>query len=225
MKFTKSFTDTLRVFSGINQNMFFKEGNVQTSGAYTKSGSMVLFVRAKTDVEIEKSFGIGNLGKFINALDLFEDPEITMTDNGALLLAEDGKQATFRLTNPDFLSYNKTPEKVQLSVGIDAALTESQTISILQMRGIFDAKYISFIGKDGDFIVNVHSGEDVNFSNSGMLVIGKTDETFNATFSVTYFHLPKTAFKVVVSRKGWVYFGNETYEYFIPTDANHSTLR
>jgi hypothetical protein len=225
MKFTKSFVDTLKVFSGLNQNMFFREGNIQTSVIASKAGALSFFIRAKTDVEIEKSFGIGSLGKFINALSLFSDPEITLTDNGALMIAQEGQQVTFRLTNPEFLNYNKNPEKVQLSVGIDAELTEPQTATIFQMYGIFDAKYISFEGKDGDFIVSVHSGENENFSNSGKMVIGKTDETFNATIKAELFNLPKSAYKVVVSRKGWVFFGNDTYEIFIPSDANHSTLR
>jgi hypothetical protein len=225
MKFTKTFMDTLRVFSGVNQNMFFREGFIQTSCVNTKAGALTFFVRAKTDVEIEKSFGIGSLRKFLGALDLFSEPEITMTDKGSLLIAEEGKYVTYRLTSPDFLTYNKDPDKAQVSVGCEAALTEEQTINVLNMYAVFDAKYISFVGKEGDFLVNVHSGEDVNFSNNGTMVIGKTDETFNATFAANLFHLPKGAYKVVVSRKGYVYFANDIYEYFIPADSNHSVLQ
>jgi hypothetical protein len=224
MKFTKSFMDTLKVFSSINQNMFFREGNIQTSCVSTKAGAMVFFVRAKTDVKIEKSFGIGSLPKLVHTLKLFVEPEITLTDSGALLIEEEGKQVIFRLTNPEFINYNNDPDKVQLGVGCEAALTEDQTVNILEMHGIFDAKFISFIGRDGDFIANVHS-EDTNYSNSGSIVIGKTDESFKATIQTPLFHLPKGAYKVVVCRKGYVYFANETYEYFIPTDANNSVLR
>jgi hypothetical protein len=224
MKFTKSFMDTLKVFSGVSQNMFFRKGNIQTSCVTTNAGAMVFFVRAKTDVEIEQDFAIGSLSKFVQALSLFSEPEIRMTETGSLLIDGEGKHATFRLTNPEFIKYNKDPDKVKLSVGIETELTEEQTIDILQMHGIFDAKYISFVGKDGDLLANIHS-EDANFSNNGTILIGKTDEVFNATIEAKFFHLPKSAYKMVVSRKGWVYFGNDTYEYFIPVDANHSSLR
>jgi hypothetical protein len=224
MKFTKSFMETLKIFSSVNQNMFFREGKIQTSCVNTKAGALVFFVRAKTDVEIEQSFGIGSLPKFVSALDLFEEPEITLTDNGALLIEEEGKKVVFRLTNPDFLTYNKTPDKAQVDVGIEAELSEEQTINVLKMTGIFDAKFLSFEGVDGDFIVHVHS-EDANFSNNGKMVIGKTHETFTATIPANLFHLPKGIYKVVVCRKGYIYFANDTYEYFIPVDANNSVLR
>jgi hypothetical protein len=225
MKFTNSFMDTLKVFSRVNQNMFFRKGNIQTSVVTTNNGAMVFFVRAKTDVEIEQDFAVGELGKFVQALGLFSEPEITMTDTGSLLIDGEGKHVTFRLTNPEFIKYKKDPDKVQLSVGIETVITEAQIVDVHEMHGIFKAKYISFQGKDGDFLINVHSGEDVNFSNNGTIIIGKTDEVFTATIAADLFHLPDTDYKVVVSRKGWVYFGNDTYEYFIPVDANHSSLR
>lgn len=227
MKFTKPFMDVLRVFSGVSQNMYFREGNIQTSCVATNSGAMVFFVRAKTDVTIEQDFGIGHLGKFCNTLGLFKEPEIEIKDNGSLLISEEGKKAVFRLTNPEFLRYNKEPDKAQLGAPgstIESALSEAQTVDILSMYGIFDAKLISFIGKDGDFSVTVGS-EDTNFSNNGTIVVGKTDEVFKATIKAELFHMPKSAYRVHVSRKGWVYFGNETFEYFIPVEANQSLLR
>lgn len=224
MKFTKSFMDTLKVFSSVNQNMLFRKGDIQTSCVTTNAGAMVFFVRAKTDVEIEQEFGVANLGKLVHSLNLFSEPEITFSDTGSLNIDGDGRHVTFRLTNPEFIKYNKDPDKVQLGVGVETALTEAQTVDVLQMYGIFDAKYISFEGKDGDLSVRVHS-EDSNFSNSGSISLGKTDEVFNATIAANLFHLPKSAYKIVVSRKGYIYFGNDTYEYFIPVDANHSSLR
>jgi len=225
MKFTKSFVDVLKVFSSINQNMYFRQGKIQTSCVTTNAGAMVFFVRAKTDVEIEQDFGIGSLAKFINALNLFDQPELTLTDKGSLSIAEEGKHVTFRLTNPDFLKYSKNPDKAQKGVGIEVQMTEDQTINVLQMYGIFDAKYLSFVGKDGNFIVNVHSGEDANFSDNGSVILGKTDETFNATIAANLFHVPKSAYNILVSRTGYVYLGNDTFEYFIPVDATHSNLK
>jgi hypothetical protein len=224
MKFTKDFVSILKVFSGVSQNMFFRKGNVQSSAVITKkTKSAQFFVRAHTDVEIDGEFAVGSLPNFIDTLKMFNEPEITI-DETSLTLVEGQKNVHYKLTRPEYISYHENPDQFQVKVGIETALTRENVDDILKMSGIFDAKYVSFVGKDGKFLVQIHSGGMDRFSNNGSIELGTTDETFNATIGSELFKVPLNQYKVVVSRKGFVYLGNEVFEYFIPTDANHSEL-
>jgi len=224
MKFTSNFLDILKHFKNINQNIYFREGNIQTSAIISSRDELLFFVRANTDVQIETPFAIGNLGKLITTLEMFNNPDITV-EKDTLLIEEEGKTVNYKLSNPDCINYHKNPDKVQsFTGGIDTSLTKDNINDILCMSKLFMAKHVTFFGRNGQFSVNIWNADNSS-SDIGSIIIGTTDENFESTISSDNFKISPENYKLTIFRKPLIHLNNATYEYFIPIEANYSKLQ
>lgn len=226
MKFTKEFFKILRNFSSINEHMLFVPGKVQTTvscNQYSKTKINSLFARAKTDVEIDQKFGIIKLHEVLFLLTLFENPDIIIEDEKIMVISQGNKEVRYALTNPLYLSYEDNPDRIQVGNGITINFNIGDLKSLLDMHGIFKSENMSFFSKDGKFYVSV-SHADNPTSHIGSILLGDTDEEFLAVIKTNSMKILPDTYKLTISRKGYVYFGNDQLEYFIPVDKKLSKL-
>lgn len=220
MKFTKEFIDILRHFHTINPHMYFRKGSVQDTSVNSQ-----IYVRANTNVEIDQDFGVASLSRIIQAIKACNDPDIEI-DGSDILISDKNKIIRLAQTLPDYLNYEKKPERFKRPVGIEGKIDKATFKSILEVQGVVDSTHISFIGEDGDFMVKVSSPKDFGAPSKDEAVfsIGHTDQSFTAALNTNNFLMKEDDYEIVVFRKGAVYFKSDTYEYFVSCDAKNSVL-
>ena len=226
MIFTDAFIDVLSTFNKINPEMYFREGTVQTTMGVNGGKALTFFSRAYTDVDITTPFAIKELGKLLGVLRMFSSPEINI-DSQYLTVSGDGKLVKIKLSNPDHITYNKNPDKIKIEDGYEAVLTPTNINDILGLYSTFNSENISFIGKNGKFSVVVSSVSPTNPSyDEGIIELGDTDGEFSAVIRTTDFRLEKNKkqsnYRLLVNKRGVVFMGNESLEYYIPVDAKLS---
>lgn len=225
MIFTDAFIETLSTFNKINPAMFFREGTVQTTQGVNGGNALTFFTRAYTDVDIPSSFAIGDLGRLLGVLRMFDAPEVNI-EGPNLIISGGNKQVSIMLSKPEYIVYQQNPDKIKITEGYEAVLTPTNINDILSLYSVFNAENISFVGRNGKFQVIVSSLSNPKATDQGVIDLGSTDEEFNAVIQAVNFRIEKNKkqvdYKLLVNRKGVVYIGNESLEYYIPTEAKFS---
>ena len=227
MKFSVEFIDVLKKFSLINKDMYFVPGKVQTTMIGTKgTNSTLFFARAFTNTEIDQAFGIGDLSRFLAALKNFKEPEINVIEDKYLEIIEGQLKMQYTLTNPTYLMYKQEPEKIKpLSAGMAFQITKKDIDIIKNMYGVFGSPHIYFQNSEDGFYVGVNNFENPT-SDIGSVKLGEPEVkgNFKAVISAPMFKIDSADYKLHISLKGLVYFGNEKMEFFIPTEKKWSEL-
>ena len=135
MKFSARTIQILRNFSTINESLIFKPGKQLK----TISQSKTILARANIDTEIDSAFGIYDLGQFLSAISLFEDPDLIMGDKAmtiakgsekinyiysemSLMLAPPEKEIQLPSCDVEFELKNDVLVRVQKALGIIGGL-------------------------------------------------------------------------------------------------------
>ena len=226
MIFSESFINVLTMFNKINPGMYFREGHVQTSVGVNSGKLMTFFTRAYTDVEVPEPFCIGELGKLLGVLRMFKTPPEITVDRASLVVSGEDRRITFALTDPKFISFHPSPEKVAVDDGYESVLTATNISDIHNLYGVFNAENIAFIGKDGKFQAVVSTMENPA-SDKGVIELGEIDANFTATILCANFRVEKTKnggdYRLLINKtKGYVFLGSPSLEYFIPCESKYT---
>lgn len=225
MKFTKDFITLLRNFSNINPQMNFVPGKVQSTIIGSKTG-VSFFARIKTDVDIEEQFAIMDLHRFLAIIALMEDPEIVVSIPGKqLTLSDANKTVTYTAHIADLIVHAKNPDKYKKPTeGIVFSLPGDKLISILKMNAAFKTTPdIAFVG-DGKNVFLQTKSFDSPTSDAAKINIGETTEVFSAVIKAANLKILSSDYEAIISRKGFLYLGNETIEYIIPLERKLSNI-
>jgi len=227
MKLTKAFVYTMNNFAKINQNMYFRQGTVQSTALFPapNSNSLTLFARAQTDVEIEQSFGVINLKNFLNAISIFENfEELEISIDKKFIHFKDSKKMIdYELSNPTFLKFEENPDRLKLGeTNIKFQMTDDDLSNLSNLYSLFGLEHISFIGENGTVRVEA-SNQGVG--SKGSITLGETEENFRAVLKTRSLLIKESmSYNISVVRKGYVHFQNNIFEYFIPCEKGLSQL-
>jgi hypothetical protein len=216
MKFTSSFIAALKNFSVISAEMYFTEGNVQTT--FAKLGTM--FASYVSDVSIEKSFAILDLPKLLSVLSLFEEPNIEHKGN-FLLISSGQKSINYQLTNPDFIKYEKNPKRFsEKPVDIEFKMTQDDYTSMMKISGVLKSEELKFEGDGSKIYLSSTTNNDNG--DSGKIILENTDKVFSAVVKTDNLKLMANDYLVRISSKGFINFRSEKLEYYMVIEKDKS---
>ena len=81
MKLSEQTIEVLQNFSSINQSLLFKEG----TKLRTVSPQKTVLAEVEIGDEFSQDFGIYDLGQFLSALSLVEEPDLNLNDNDMII--------------------------------------------------------------------------------------------------------------------------------------------
>lgn len=194
MKLSKATQSILKNLASINLNVYIKEGNKLT----TKNPSNTIIADIEVDETFETAFGIYDLGRFLGALSLYNDPDLEFDDKKVVFT--EGKYSTvYYGAEPDILTY---PEKTINFPSVDFEFTiESTDIEkALKSASVLGCSMLTFEG-DGTSIFLVASDPAVEESNRFKLEIGETDQTFKANIKIDNVKFLNLGYTVSLSKK------------------------
>ena len=93
MKLSEQTVEVLQNFSSINNSLLFKEGTMLRIVSPQKT----VLAEVQVGDEFSQDFGIYDLGQFLSALSLIEDPDLDLGDNGMTISDGNGTSLDYRM--------------------------------------------------------------------------------------------------------------------------------
>jgi hypothetical protein len=216
MKLSDQTVEVLQNFSSINQSLLFKKG----SKLRTVSPQKTVLAEVEVGDVFAQDFGIYDLGQFLSALSLIEDPDLDFGDNGMTIGDGNGTALDYRYADPSMIV--TPPEKALTLPDVNATFTlsDENLKSVLQAARVLGVPEIIVKGEDGK--ITISAGDSKNSSmNSFSKAVGSTDEEFEHVFKVDNMKMMVLEYNVEISSKGISKFSTADGRviYFVATES------
>lgn len=216
MKLSDQTVEVLQNFSSINQSLLFKKG----SKLRTVSPQKTVLAEVEVGDVFAQDFGIYDLGQFLSALSLIEDPDLDFGDNGMTIGDGNGTALDYRYADPSMIV--TPPEKALTLPDVNATFTlsDENLKSVLQAARVLGVPEIIVKGEDGK--ITISAGDSKNSSmNSFSKAVGSTDEEFEHVFKVDNMKMMVLEYNVEISSKGISKFSTADgrVTYYVATES------
>jgi hypothetical protein len=152
---SKDTLNILKNFSGINSNLYVKEGSKITTMSPTKN------IMAEVEVEesFDTEFGIWDLNKLLGVISLFQDPEFIFDDKYMTITGASGSKVKYFYSDPKLLSYpTKSIKKIDAVVEFD--LTSDDFRELSRAGAVLQNPDLCFVSDDDAVLAVVKDLKD-----------------------------------------------------------------
>lgn len=214
MKLSQETIAILKNYSTINPSVLFKPGNTLSTMSMQKS----IFAKATIKEEVERSFGIYELNKFLGVLSMFREPELRFFDR--FLEVFSGKQRV-RYTYADASLIVTPPEKelVFPDPEVQFDLTSEDLNAALKALSIMSLPEICINGDGQSLEVQAVNSKNPS-ADVYSISVGSTDKTFQSYIKTENLKFLSKDYHVSVSSKGIVKFEAPDLTYFVASEAH-----
>lgn len=203
MKLSSDTIAVLKNFTQINQNLQFKAGNV----IKTKSRASEIFATAKIDTEFPQDFAIYELGRFIQVLGLFEDPDLEFTEN-AVHIKDKRNKVTYMFADPSLISAADYDKEITFPDTLaEFQLKQDDLAKLQKAAGVLGQQNITIVGKGGDLSIMVHDKKNSS-SDKFVLSMGETTVDFEVDLNLKTLQFIPGDYNVTVTEKVVCKFDN-----------------
>ena len=171
MKLSQETLTVLQNFAAINQSIQFKAGNV----VKTKSSSAEVFGAVTLAEEFPIDFAIYELGRFLNVMSLFSDPELDFSEGNAVTIGDGRNSVRYAFADPSLISGANYDKDIKLPTVIATfTLKQDQIIKLQKAAAVLGAPTCTISAKNGELVVSAHDKKNSS-SDKFSLSIGTTD--------------------------------------------------
>jgi hypothetical protein len=218
MKISSQTLSILKNFSSINGNILVRAGSTLSTISPQKN----ILASAVVSENFPNTFAIYDLGQFLGAISLFEDPDFDFTDK--FVNISSGKRSIkYWFAEPSMII--AAPEKkLQLpteEVTFDASATSIS--EVLKAASVLQAPEIAVVSDGTTNTQLVATNVKNDTSNEYHVDVGQANSAkFRMVFKSENLKLISGDYKVSISSKGMGKFANEKagLEYFIATESS-----
>jgi hypothetical protein len=207
MKLSENTLTILKNFSGINQSILVKQGNILKTISIAKN----ILAEAQITEEFSRDFAIYDLNQFLNGLSLHQDPDLDFSDDSHITIRDGKRRVKYFYADPNVIV--SPPEKqIKLpSRDVCFQLENGTMEKLVKAAAVYQLPDIAAIGDAGVIRLVVRDKKN-DTSNEYSIVVGETDKEFTFNFKVE--NLSKIisgAYDVVLSEKLLSQFTNTKY--------------
>ena len=207
MKFSDKTLTLLKNFSTINQSILFKEGKNLRTISVMKN----ILAEATIDEDIPKDFGIYDLNRFLNGLNLHQNAELDFKNDGYVVIKEGKSRSKYSFADPNVIV--TPPDKsIQLPTeDVCFVLDTKELDKLLKAAAIYQLPDLSVVGEAGVVKLVVRDKKN-DTSDDFSVIVGETDEVFSFNFKVENIKILPGSYEVVISRKLLSRFKNKSFD-------------
>lgn len=223
MKFSARTIQILRNFATVHQALLFKSGRTLKVMSESKS----ILAKATLDSDIEGTFAIYDMPKFLSAISMFEDPELS--EMGSFVEIRQGNEKiNYTCAEQSLIKTPPEKEIVLPTVDVQFELKNETINRVLKGMAITGANALCITGEDGKIfleaktIAHGKSGSNPSGAPSYRAEVGVTDKKFSFIIMADNFKLLSGDYIVSVSQRGLSHFSSSDVEYWIAVEANSS---
>ena len=207
MKFSENTISILKNFSGINQSLLFKQGNVIKTISVMKN----ILAEATIEEELPKDFGIYDLNQFLNGLNLHKNAELDFENDNYVVIREGKSRSKYFFADPNVIV---TPPDKSINLpsqDVCFLLDTKELDKLLKAASVYQLPDMSVVGEAGVVKLVVRDKKN-DTSNDFSIVVGETDEVFTFNFKVENIKIIPGSYEVVISQKLLSQFKNTGFD-------------
>jgi hypothetical protein len=207
MKFSENTISILKNFSGINQSLLFKQGNVLKTISVMKN----ILAEATIEEDLPKDFGIYDLNQFLNGLSLHKSAELDFEDNNYIVIREGKTRSKYFFADPSVIV---TPPDKSINLpsqDVCFILDTKELDRLLKAAAVYQLPDLSVVGEAGVVKLVVRDKKN-DTSNDFSVVVGETDDAFTFNFKVENLRILPGTYEVVISQKLLSHFKNTSID-------------
>ena len=203
MKFSENTLSILKNFSGINQSLLFKQGNVIKTISVMKN----ILAEATIEEDVPKNFGIYDLNQFLNGLSLHKSAELDFENDNYVVIREGKSRSKYFFADPTVIV---TPPDKSINLpsqDVCFVLDTKELDRLLKAAAVYQLPDLSVIGEAGVVKLVVRDKKN-DTSNDFSVIVGETDGEFVFNFKVENLKILPGTYEVVISQKLLSHFKN-----------------
>lgn len=196
MKFSENTISILKNFSGINQSLLFKQGNIIKTISVMKN----ILAEATIEEELPKDFGIYDLNQFLNGISLHKSAELDFDNEGYVVIREGKSRSKYFFSDPSVIV---TPPDKSISLpseDVCFVLDTKELDKLLKAAAVYQLPDLSAVGEAGVVKLVVRDKKN-DTSNDFSIIVGETDSEFTFNFKVENIKILPGTYEVVISQK------------------------
>jgi hypothetical protein len=220
LKLSERTTHVLKNFSSINSSILVRQG----STLETIAPSRKVVAKASVPNDFDREFAIYDLPRFLGAISLFKDPDLSFGDKSVVIQA-DGRSLTYVFAAPEMVLAPpakgvKFPSE-DVAPQVKFTLTQKVLQDTIKAAGVLGMKELAFIGANG--VITLEAADTRNPTAHGYgVVVGETDHRFRLIFALETFKFIPGDYEVTVSMKKIAHFVGEMAEYYVVAEDTSS---
>ena len=196
MQLSDKTLNLLKNFAGINQSILFKQGKTIRTISVMKN----ILAEVNVDEEFERDFGIYNLNEFLNAMSLYQDPQLDFKNESYVSIREGKTRSKYFFADPAVIVTPPDKSITLPSEDVSFELNTQQLDKLLKAAAVYGVPDLSVIGENGVVKLVVRDKKN-DTSNDFSVVVGETDKEFSFNFKVENIKILPGTYEVVVSQK------------------------
>ena len=207
----------LKNFSDINMSIEIKKGNILRTVSVQKN----ILAQAELEEEFPQDFAIYELNRFLGAVSLFDDPELTFNGKSTNI-GTDKHSVDYVYCDPSMIV---TPPENNISFPdpeVKFTLTQNALSQVLKASNVLGTPEISVESDSGN--INIKA-LDVNNDSTDTFTVAldeKSDSKFRFVFKTENMKMLPGNYDVEISSKGISHYTmqGQKLEYWIATEAS-----
>ena len=217
MQLSDKTLNLLKNFAGINQSILFKQGKTIRTISVMKN----ILAEVNVDEEFERDFGIYNLNEFLNAMSLYQDPQLDFKNESYVSIREGKTRSKYFFADPNVIVTPPDKDITLPTEDVCFELTTQQLDKLLKAAAVYQLPDFSAVGENGVVKLVVRDKKNET-SNDYAVVVGETTNTFCFNFKVENIKVIPGTYEVVVSQKLLSRFTSKDYDlkYFIALEPD-----
>jgi hypothetical protein len=214
MKLSQETIAILKNYSTINPSVLFKPGSTLSTMSMQKS----IFAKATIKEEVERTFGIYELNKFLGVLSMFREPELRFFDK--FLEVFSGKQRVrYTYADPTLIVTPPEKELVFPDPEVQFDLTSEDLGSVMKALAVMSLPEICITGDGTNLEVQAVNSKNPS-ADVYSIAVGSTDKTFQSYIKTENLKFLAKDYHLSVSSKGIVKFEAQDITYFVASEAH-----
>ena len=196
MKLSDNTLTLLKNFAGINQSILVKQGNKLRTISVMKN----ILAEVEVEEEFERDFGIYDLNQFLNAMSLYQNPQLKFENNSYVGISEGNARSKYFFADPAVIVTPPDKSITLPSEDVCFELNTQQLDKLLKAAAVYQVPDLSVVGEAGVVKLVVRDKKN-DTSNEYSVIVGETSDEFTLNFKVENIKILPGAYEVVISKK------------------------
>ena len=209
--------EVLKNFCSINKSIVIKPGNKISTLSINKNILAIADVEESFDTQIS----IYDLGVFLGGLSLFDSPKIDTTQSNYITVSDQSGRSKTRYfyADPDIITQPPEKEINLPSEDVKFRLEAGVLQQLQRAASVYQLPDLCLFG-DGKNMQLCVTDKKNDTSNSYMVEVGESEDTFCYCFKVENLKLLGGDYNVALSRKNVALFQGDGIKYYIALEPN-----
>ena len=159
-----------------------------------------ILAEVEVEEEFERDFGIYDLNQFLNAMSLYQNPQLKFENSSYVGISEGNARSKYFFADPAVIVTPPDKSITLPSEDVCFELNTQQLDKLLKAAAVYQVPDLSVVGEAGVVKLVVRDKKN-DTSNEYSVIVGETSDEFTLNFKVENIKILPGSYEVVISKK------------------------